>query len=314
MTPEPHKPLRYRTVFISDTHLGSRASQAVILSRFLKNVRCDKLYLVGDIVDIWRMSQKWYWPGEHNNVIRRILNHTKHGTDVVFIPGNHDEGARQFLGLEFGGVRVEGFETHTTANGRQLFVTHGDHFDLVVRHHRLLSKLGGKAYEALVTLNRPYNAGRKLLGLPRHSMSKAIKLKVKKACNFISDFEVALEREARERGLDGVVCGHIHKPEIREADKPGDIAYYNCGDWIEDCTAIVEDMDGTIRLIYAEEELEQLLDTPGRHPVSATDEHDETEELLPLEQLIDVARIFGETAENATPAVSAALQTAAASR
>ncbi len=310
MMPRPTNPLHYRTVFISDTHLGSRASQAAILSRFLKHVRCEKLYLVGDIVDIWRMSQKWYWPGEHNNVIRRILNHTKHGTEVVFIPGNHDEGARQFLGLEFGGVRVEGYDTHTTADGRQLFVTHGDHFDLVVRHHRLLSKLGGKAYETLVTLNHPYNIGRKMLGLPRHSMSKAIKLKVKKACSFISDFEIALERETRQRGLDGVVCGHIHKPEIREAQNPGDIAYYNCGDWIEDCTAIVEEIDGTMRLIYAEEELAKLPAMSTRKPVTA----DDHEEMLPLQELISVARIFGDGAEGSTPAVSAALQAAAATR
>ncbi|MEM8781830.1 MAG: UDP-2,3-diacylglucosamine diphosphatase [Planctomycetota bacterium] len=298
--------LHYRTVFLSDTHLGSRASQAALLSRFLKHVRCEQLYLVGDIVDIWRMSQKWYWPGEHNNVIRRILNHTKHGTDVVFIPGNHDEGARQFLGLEFGGVRVEAFDVHATADGRRLFVTHGDHFDLVVRHHRLLSKLGGKAYEMLVNLNRPYNAGRRMLGLPRHSMSKAIKLKVKKACNFISEFEIALERETRQRGLDGVVCGHIHKPEIREAEGADDIAYYNCGDWIEDCTAIVEDHDGTIRLIYAEQELERLLDATGPAPSTPAED---SEELLPLEELISVARIFGDPAEEATPRVNAALET-----
>ncbi|MEM1097799.1 MAG: UDP-2,3-diacylglucosamine diphosphatase [Planctomycetota bacterium] len=302
--------LRYRTVFISDTHLGSRAAQAAILSRFLKNVRCDKLYLVGDIVDVWRMSQKWYWPGEHNNVIRRILNHTKHGTEVVFIPGNHDEGARQFVGMNFGGVEVKPYDSHEAADGRKRYLTHGDQFDLVVRHHRFLSMLGGKAYEMLVMLNRPYNAVRRRLGMPRHSMSKAIKLSVKRACTFIGDFEVALEREAQQRGLDGVVCGHIHKPEVREAEQPGDIAYYNCGDWIEDCTAIVEEMDGTIRLIYAEEELEAILETPAAKP--AVDQ--EGEEMMPLEELISVARIFGDTAEGSTPAVRTALQNAAASR
>ncbi len=286
--------LRYRSVFISDTHLGSRASQAAILSRFLKHARCETLYLVGDIVDMWRLRQKWYWPGEHNNVVRRLLNQTKHGTDVVFIPGNHDEGCRQFVGLEFGGVRIEPYAIHRTADGRKLFVTHGDQFDLVVRHHRVISKLGGKAYEYLVRLNVHYNAGRTLMGLPQHSMSKAIKLKVKKACTFISDFEDALEREAKHRKLDGVVCGHIHQAMLRE---DGPVAYYNCGDWVEGCSAIVEDTDGTMRLIDAEAELATLpMEAPanasrGQTPGTA-DDHDELGEPLPLEELISVSRLF----------------------
>ncbi len=285
--------LDYRAVFISDTHLGSRASQAVVLSRFLKHVRCEKLYLVGDIVDMWRLRQKWYWPGEHNNVLRRLLNHTKHGTEVVFIPGNHDEGCRQFVGLEFGGVQVKPFDVHTTADGRQLFVTHGDQFDLVVRHHRLISMLGGKAYEYLVRLNLPYNAIRQRLGLPHHSMSKAIKLKVKRACTFISEFEDALQREATHRGMDGVVCGHIHQAEVREADPDtGEVAYYNCGDWVEGCTAIVEDHAGNIRLIDAEEELASLLTAQPANAKRRLAHDADLDDPLPLEELIAVERVF----------------------
>ncbi|MEM9295770.1 MAG: UDP-2,3-diacylglucosamine diphosphatase, partial [Planctomycetota bacterium] len=240
--------LDVRTVFLSDCHLGSRASEARVLSQFLKYTRCQRIYLVGDIIDMWRLRQRWYWPGEHNNVIRRLLNHTKHGTDVVLIPGNHDEGARQFFDSDFGGVRVVPFAVHVTADRRRLLVTHGDQFDLVVRHSRLVSMLGAQAYDMLVMANRRYNALRRRLGLPYQSLSKAVKAKVKSACMFVSRFEEALMNEAERRGLDGVVCGHIHQAEVRT---DGPVAYYNCGDWIEGCTAIVEHHDGSIQLIDA---------------------------------------------------------------
>jgi UDP-2,3-diacylglucosamine pyrophosphatase LpxH len=247
--------LDYRTVFISDAHLGSRGCRAAALSRFIKYVRCERLYLVGDIVDMWRLKQKWYWPGEHNNVLRRILNQTKHHTDVVFVPGNHDEGARQFLHTDFGGIRILPYAIHITADGRKLLVIHGDQFDLIVKHSRFVSMLGGKAYEKLIAVNHRYNQARRLLGLPYQSLSKKIKGRVKSACMFISKFEETLAHEARRRGLDGVVCGHIHEPAAVPMDQqqPPNSAeqmqYFNCGDWIENCTALVEHHDGRMEVI-----------------------------------------------------------------
>ncbi|MBB6428375.1 UDP-2,3-diacylglucosamine diphosphatase [Algisphaera agarilytica] len=251
--------LDYRTVFISDTHLGSRGCQAAALSKFIKYVRCDRLYLVGDIVDMWRLKQRWYWPGEHNNVLRRILNQTKHHTDVVLVPGNHDEAARQFLHSDFGGIRVLPYAVHVTADDRRLLVIHGDQFDLVVKHSRFVSMLGGKAYEALIAFNRRYNQARVKLGLPYQSLSKTIKGKVKSACMFISKFEETLAQEAEKRGLDGVVCGHIHEPAAREANSEHPTSYYNCGDWVESCTAMVEHHDGRMEVIDGIKAVEDML-------------------------------------------------------
>lgn len=260
--------LEYETVWISDTHLGSRGCRAADLSRFLKHVRCKRLYLVGDIIDMWRLRQKWYWPGEHNDVIRRLLNHARHGTEVVFVPGNHDEAARQFdtFNLEFGGIRIAPFATHVTDDGRRLLIIHGDQFDMVVRHSRIVSMLGSKAYDSLVVFNRWYNGWRRRLGYPYQSLSQAIKLKVKSACNFISRFEEALINEASRLGYDGVVCGHVHKAEYRG----GDVEYYNCGDWVEGCTAVVEHPGGRMQVI----DVEPLLDGLDR------DEPDDWRELV----------------------------------
>jgi len=240
--------LRYRTVFISDVHLGSRGSQARDLSRFLRCIDCETLYLVGDIVDLWRMKNRAYWPLEHNEVIQQILKLVERGVDVRFVPGNHDEAGRQYCGLEFGGVKVRPHDVHETADGRKLLVIHGDEFDLVVRHSRLLSMLGSAAYEWLIFVNRIYNGARRLVGLEYWSLAQFVKLKVKSACQFVSRFEETLTDEARRRGLDGVVCGHIHKAEARHENG---LAYYNCGDWIESCTAIVEHQDGDIEVIEA---------------------------------------------------------------
>lgn len=251
--------LDYRTVFISDTHLGSRGCQAAALSKFIKYVRCERLYLVGDIVDMWRLKQRWYWPGEHNNVLRRILNQTKHHTDVVLVPGNHDEGARQFLHSDFGGIRVLPYAVHVTADDKRLLVIHGDQFDLVVKHSRFVSMLGGKAYESLINFNRRYNNARRMLGLPYQSLSKTIKGKVKSACMFISKFEETLANEAERRGLDGVVCGHIHEPAAREANPEESTSYYNCGDWVESCTALVEHHDGRMEIIDGIAAVEAML-------------------------------------------------------
>ncbi len=238
--------LHYRTVFISDIHLGSYGSQARELSRFLKKLRCGKLYLVGDVIDMWRLRKRWWWPNEHNDIVRRILRLAKKGTQVIYIPGNHDEAARQYANLEFGGVRIMLSDLHQTADGRTLLVTHGDQFDLVVKHHPLLSALGGLAYEWLLRLNVLHNLGRKALGLKQWSLSYYIKMRVKRACTFISRYEETLMKEARRRHADGVVCGHIHKGECRADESP---QYFNCGDWVESHTAMVEHHDGSMELI-----------------------------------------------------------------
>ncbi len=247
--------LEYRSVFISDLHLGSRGCRADDLNAFLKRIKCEKLYLVGDVIDMWRLKQRWYWPRAHNKVIRRLLRLANHGTEVILVPGNHDEAARQFVGLTFGDVKLKRHAAHETADGKKLLVTHGDEFDLVVQNARLLSVVGSWAYDWLVTANRFYNRVRQAMGMPYKSFSQAIKLKVKSACRFISDFETTLVEQARRKGFDGVVCGHIHKGECRP---DGEVAYYNCGDWVESCTALVEHDDGKIQLIDGLALVEQL--------------------------------------------------------
>lgn len=241
---------RYRTVWISDLHLGARGCRAEDLSMFLKHIRCERLYLVGDIIDMWRLKSRWYWPEAHNDVLRRILNHARHDTEVIFLPGNHDDAARQFHHQEFGGVKLLPYAVHVTADGRRLLITHGDQFDLVVQHQRWLSKLGAFSYELLLRINRHYNNYRRWMGKPYWSMSQAIKGKVKQACTFISRFEEFLMKEAARQGMQGVVCGHIHKAEMREQKVSGKrIEYFNCGDWVESCTALVEHADGTLEII-----------------------------------------------------------------
>lgn len=251
-----HSPARttFRTVFISDLHLGFRGARARECAAFLKRVECERLYLVGDIVDMWALRQRWRWPVCHNQVVRRILKKAQRGTVVVFIPGNHDEAARPYAGLELGGVRVAQQAVHALADGRQLLVTHGDQYDLVVQSSRMLSLLGTWAYDNLVALNRTVNTARRLVGLPRWSFSQHVKKRVKGACTFISRFEEVLLKEARRRGLDGVVCGHIHEPRVHTQDG---LLYANCGDWIERATALVEHADGRLEVLDVEAFLRQ---------------------------------------------------------
>lgn len=245
---------KYRTVFISDLHLGMKGCQAKQVARFLKRVQCEKLYLVGDIIDMWWLKSRWYWPADHNTVIRRILTLANRGTEVIFVPGNHDGAARSYLELEFGGVKLRRLDIHETADGRRLLVTHGDEYDLVVKHSPLLSRMGGLAYGWLVRINAVYNHGRRMLGLKYWSLSQYVKLKVKRACTFISRFEQTLIHEARRRELDGVVCGHIHKAEHRVEDG---VEYFNCGDWVESCTVLVEHDCGKMEVLSGLELLEQ---------------------------------------------------------
>jgi UDP-2,3-diacylglucosamine pyrophosphatase LpxH len=237
---------RYRTVFISDFHLGTPGCNAELLVDFLGSIECDTLYLVGDIIDTWRLRRGWYWPARHNDVVRRILKMAKHGTHIVYVPGNHDEGLRDYVGLAFGDVTVVSEAVHETADGRRLLVIHGDQFDSVVLYAKWLAFLGDNAYELLLKSNALVNWVRRRFGLPYWSLAAHMKKRVKNAVQFISRFEEVVAHAAAERRVDGVVCGHIHSAEIRHF---GDVTYYNDGDWVESCTALVEQADGTMEII-----------------------------------------------------------------
>jgi UDP-2,3-diacylglucosamine pyrophosphatase LpxH len=243
---EPDERFHYRTIWLSDIHLGTPGCQALFLLDFLRSHRADTLYLVGDILDGWRLRKGWYWPQAHNDVVQKILRTARKGTKVIYVPGNHDALSRQFIGLSFGGIEVVEDAVHVTARGLKLWVTHGDLFDAVMQHARWLARLGSWLYEALLELNRWMNAVRLWLGLPYWSMSQFLKVQVKNAVNFISEFEHIMAQEARRRGCDGVVCGHIHKAEIRDI---GGVLYCNDGDWVESMTALVETFDGELELI-----------------------------------------------------------------
>lgn len=242
----PRQRLRYRTVWISDTHLGTPGCNAELLLDFLKSIECETLFLVGDIIDTWRLRKGWYWPARHNDVVRRILKLAKRGTHVVYVPGNHDEALRDYAGLAFGDVTVVDQPIHETADGRRLLVLHGDQFDGVVLYARWLAFLGDSAYELLLKSNLLLNIVRRRLGLPYWSLAAHLKKRVKNAVQFISRFEEVVAHAAAERHVDGVVCGHIHSAEIRQF---GDVVYYNDGDWVESCTALVEHADGRMEIV-----------------------------------------------------------------
>lgn len=247
--PEPRsfRPKRkHRTVWISDVHLGTRGCNAAMLVDFLRSIECQTLYLVGDIVDGWRLRKGWYWPDAHNEVVRRVLKMAHRGTRVVFIAGNHDEMLRDYAGMSFGGVELVLEAVHETADGRKLLVTHGDGFDGVVLYARWLAFLGDKAYGLLLRSNIWVNAIRRRFKLPYWSLSSYMKKRVKNAVQYIGSYEQAVAHEAMSRGLDGIVCGHIHCAEIRQI---GGITYYNDGDWVESCTALAEDAQGHITII-----------------------------------------------------------------
>jgi UDP-2,3-diacylglucosamine pyrophosphatase LpxH len=244
----------YRTIWISDVHLGTRGCNDRMLIDFLDHVDSEYLYLVGDIIDGWRMKKRFYWPERHNAIVRRVMKRAKRGTQVIYIPGNHDEMFRQFAGMNFGGVEIRSRATHTTADGRKLLVVHGDEFDAVVLAHRWLAFLGDWAYRTLMQLNVFVNVVRRTMGLEYWSLSKHAKHKVKGAVSVISRFEEAVAHEAKSVGADGVVCGHIHTAEIRDFD--GTI-YYNDGDWVEGCNALVEHMDGTMELLHWPDEIKK---------------------------------------------------------
>lgn len=238
--------MHYRAIFISDTHLGTPGCQAGALLDFLRATECDYLYLVGDIVDGWQLKRRWHWPQAHNDVVQKILRKSRKGTRVIYVPGNHDEAARHYLDVDFGGVAIRGEAEHVTLHGLRLLVTHGDLFDAVVTCARWIALVGDQLYTVVLKINQHFNAMRARLGLPYWSLSQFLKLRVKNAVKYITAFEDALARHAKSQGFDGVVCGHIHHAEMRRVE---DILYCNCGDWVESLTALVESHDGTLSIL-----------------------------------------------------------------
>ena len=260
-TQEPSPGLRVRTVWISDLHLGTPGCQADALLAFLKHVECETLFLVGDIIDGWQLRRAWYWPQAHNDVVQKLLRKARKGTRVIFVPGNHDEFARKYVQHNFGGIEVVDEWIHETADGRRLWVIHGDLFDGVIQCAKWLAHLGDTVYEFTLRLNRHLNSLRARLGLPYWSLSKYLKQKVKRAVSYVSDFEVAVAREARKRGLQGVVCGHIHHAELRDIDG---VLYANDGDWVESLTALIEHADGRLQIFdWSEHTAQRSLELAG---------------------------------------------------
>jgi UDP-2,3-diacylglucosamine pyrophosphatase LpxH len=239
-------PLKYRSIFISDVHLGFRGCQASLVLDFLRSTECKQLYLVGDIVDIWAMKNGVYWPEAHNQVVREVLAKAERGTEVIYTPGNHDELFRTHLGANFGNVVVCEEAIHTTADGRRFLVMHGDAFDTVVQNGKWLAKIGATAYDNLLALNGLISRIRSVFGMKYWSLAGYVKQKVKNAVSYIGNFESAVANEAERRQVDGMICGHIHHAEMREI---GAVAYCNCGDWVESCTALVEHHDGRLELL-----------------------------------------------------------------
>ena len=243
---EEQAPKRFRSIFISDLHLGAKSSRPECLLDFFRHHETEHLYLVGDMIDGWRLKKSWFWDQLHNDVVQKILRQARKGTKVVYIPGNHDQFARDHIGLKMGEIEIKQFSEHMTADGRKLLILHGDEFDSIVTHAKWLGVLGSSAYEASIVLNRWLNAIRETLGLPYWSLSNYLKHKVKNAMKFIDEYEHALAEEAKHRNADGVVCGHIHRAEMKIIEG---IEYFNTGDWVESCTALVEHFDGSMELI-----------------------------------------------------------------
>jgi len=236
---------RLRSVFISDVHLGSRDSRAGELLQFLASVEVDYLFLVGDIIDFWSLRKNFYWPQQHNEVLRAILGKAREGARVIYVPGNHDNDMREFCGSVFGNLEIRRKYVHSTADGRELLVVHGDEFDAAVKCSRWLARIGGGAYELAMRLNRGVNVMRRVLGMPYWSFANYLKLRLKNAVRYVEAYEHAAAHAALQRRLHGIVCGHIHRPGIRTIDG---VLYCNDGDWVENCSALIEDMAGRLSI------------------------------------------------------------------
>ena len=242
--------MTYRTIFLSDLHLGMRGCQADRVLDFVRHNDAQRWVLVGDIVDGWALARTWRWPQSHNDVVQKLLREVRKGAEMVYVPGNHDGAARQFAGTTFGGILVQRDHVHVTADGRRLLVIHGDEFDGVVRLAPWLSTVGARAYEASLLLNTAVAAVRERMGMPYWSLAAALKDRTKKALQYVARFEEAVAALAARRGVDGVVCGHIHRPELRTiSTASGTALYANCGDWVENCTALVEHGDGRLEIV-----------------------------------------------------------------
>ena len=239
----------YRSIFISDVHLGTKDCKASQLNNFLKHHTCETLYLVGDIIDGWKVQQnKLRWRQSHTNVIRRILGHAKRGTRVIYVAGNHDEFLRPMIpyGLSFGEIEVVNHYDHQGLDGKRYLVTHGDLFDGITRLAPWLSFLGDKAYDFVLSLNSKFNWLRHRMGFGYWSLSRYLKGRVKKAVDFIFEFEKNLAAYCKKKRYDGVICGHIHHAEIKDIDG---VTYMNDGDWVESMTALVEHWDGRWEIV-----------------------------------------------------------------
>jgi len=239
--------MHFRTIWISDIHLGTTGCQAALLLEFLKYTESKTLYLVGDIIDGWQLKRKWYWHAHHNDVVQKILRKARKGTQVTFVAGNHDEFARQFLGLAFGDIQIVDEAVHVTARGKRLLILHGDQFDAIVQCAKWMAHFGDWLYGIALDMNRLLNAIRQRIGKPYWSLSQYLKHRVKNAVSYINAFEEAVAFEAKKRGMDGVVCGHIHRPEIRDING---VTYCNDGDWVESLSALVETEAGELKIIY----------------------------------------------------------------
>ena len=246
----------YRTIWISDLHIGSTQCQADVLLDFLKYNECEKLYLVGDIIDFWALSKKVYWPRDHNTVIQKILRKARHDTQVVYIPGNHDENIRDYENYVFGDIVVKTSDIHTTVLGKKFLIVHGDEYDTIAKYHKWIAKLGSKGYDLLLDINRWLRAFRRLFGIQsQFSLAAFVKFKVKNAVQFISDYEESIVNTLKDGNLDGVICGHIHHAEIKDI---GGFLYVNTGDFVESCSAIVEHFDGNLELVRWQKQEEEV--------------------------------------------------------
>lgn len=252
----PLRPLRYRAIWLSDLHLGSKTSKSEFLLDFLKTVDSEYLYLVGDIIDLWSIRRNGlYWPQSHNDVVRTLLDKARRGVKLIYVPGNHDDPLRDYHNATFGNVKVVRRHIHTTASGKRLLVLHGDEFDAVIQCSRLAKRCGSVGYDFLLWTNRWVNHLRRLLGFPYWSLATYLKTRVSKAARHIRHYEQAARKEARRQGADGIVCGHIHHPEMSLRDG---VLYCNDGDWVENCTALVEDHRGVLHLLHWADEREML--------------------------------------------------------
>lgn len=249
--------LHYRTVWISDIHLGTKGCKADDLMDFLEHVECDYLYLVGDIIDLWKFKSGFYWPERHNDVVHHIMQKARQGTRVVYIPGNHDDPIRKYHGMHFNGIDIRRNAIHKISDGRKFLILHGDEFDSIACHNKRLAYIGGEAYEFLLIVNRWFNICRSKLGYKYWSLSAYLKHKVKNAVSFIDNYQQILCIEAKKQKVDGIICGHIHHANI--ASLAHQMTYANCGDWVESCTALVENYEGELAIIHWLEDRQQLL-------------------------------------------------------